>query len=100
MEEETKITTPKREKDPSWVEMGKRLGAISKEARERKARMRQLESVMSYSGVAAIVIAAVGVLSYHYYFRSTPGDTTPPHTVEEKEEIPKKENKVPRLETF
>ena len=43
MEEPKVITAPKTEKvkDPRRVELGKRLGAISKEAKARKARERQ-----------------------------------------------------------
>lgn len=83
--------------------MGKRLGAISKETRERNARMRQLESMMSYSGIA-IVIAAVGVLGYIHYFKRQQKDTV----AEEKENPVAKtvaepvvgSNKIPKLETL
>ena len=38
MSEETKITSVVKTKDPRRVEAGKRLGMISKQAKERKAR--------------------------------------------------------------
>ena len=46
MEGDTKITSVEKEKlkDPKRVEQGKRLAAISREAKERKARERAQES--------------------------------------------------------
>ena len=80
MEEENSkiITTTKVEKikDPRRVELRKRLGAISKEARERKAMEQQQqrrESLMSSCLVlglpTAIGIVAAAVVGY-YYFRN------------------------------
>ena len=41
MEEEPKITTTQKVKNPGRVEAGKRLAAISKEAKARKAAERK-----------------------------------------------------------
>ena len=41
MESETKITTVEKVKDPRRVAQGKRLAAISREAKARKAMERQ-----------------------------------------------------------
>ena len=68
--EEPKITSTNTEKvkDSRRVEQGKRLGAISKEA---KAREQQRESLMSSCVVfglpAVIGIAAAAVVCYYYY---------------------------------
>ena len=42
--QEPRITNTKREKDPRRVEAGKRLGAISKMAKERKRECEERES--------------------------------------------------------
>ena len=64
MSEETpKITTVKKEKDPKRVEAGKRLAAISKEARERKMRER-LEQESGGWGVSyGLILGSIGVLA-------------------------------------
>ena len=78
------------------MELGKSLGAISKEARERKARKRQRESLMSSCLVfglpTAIGIAAAAVVGY-YYFKN---NVTEEVTKEEQKEEPS--NKIPKLE--
>ena len=69
MEESKVITAPKTEKvkDPRRVELGKRLGVISKEAKARKARERQeqqqqeSETLSPYLLLApAIAVTALG----------------------------------------
>ena len=97
-EEKSKITTTantEKVKDPRRVELGKRLGSISKEARERKARERQRESLMSsclaFGLPTAIRIAFAGVVGY-YYFRN---NVTEEVTKEEQKEEPS--NKIPKL---
>ena len=64
MSEETpKITTVKKKKDPKRVEAGKRLAAISKEARERKMRER-LEQESGGWGVSfGLILGSIGVLA-------------------------------------
>ena len=81
MEEERRkvITATKVEKvkDPRRVELGKRLGAISREAKERKARERQQQQqqeskTSSYLlRVPVIAIGAVAFGGYRYWLRTT-----------------------------
>ena len=103
IEENSKIiTTTKVEKvkDPGRVELGKRLRAISKEARERKAMERQQqrrrESLMSSClvfGLPTVIgIAAAAVVGY-YYFKN---NVTEEVTKEVQKEEPS--NKIPKLE--
>ena len=104
MEEENPkiITTTKAEKikDPRRVELKRRLGAISKEVRERKAMERQQqqrESLMSSClvfGLPTVIgIAAAAAVGY-YHFKNNA-------TVEVTKEEQRKEqlfNKIPKLE--
>ena len=67
MSEEQRITNVVKEKDPRRVEAGKKLGALSRAAKENKARQR-MESELTENareeGYSIItVIAGVGVLS-------------------------------------
>ena len=83
MEEESpKFTTTKKVKNPKRVEQGKKLAAISRESRERKAREREaqvkagarseLSSVLPYVVIVPVIgfITYVGVFVYdvHHYF--------------------------------
>ena len=74
MEEEIKITTVEKVKDPKRVEMGKRLAAISREAKARKAaeRAKVKECVenanMLYLVVGAVAVAGLGYGAYTYFF--------------------------------
>ena len=67
MSEEQRITNVVKEKDPRRVEAGKRLGAISRAAKENKARQRmesELTGDAREEGYSMItVITGVGVLS-------------------------------------
>jgi hypothetical protein len=67
MSEEQRITNVVKEKDPRRVEAGKRLGAISRTAKENKARQRmesELTEDAREEGYSMItVITGVGVLS-------------------------------------
>ena len=100
MEEEKSnvITTTKVEKvkDPKRVKLGKRLGAISKEARERKARERQRESLMSsylVFGLPTVIgIAGAAFIGYYYFKNNVREEVT---KEEQQEEQPS--NKIPRL---
>ena len=77
---ETKITAVEKErvKDPRRVEQGKRLAAISREAKERKARERaqRLEEEAKADGAGpegsfspyALIIPMVGIALGGYYF--------------------------------
>ena len=94
MEGETKITTVEKVKDPKRVAKGKRLAAISKEAKARKAKERQEQQhqeseFSSYLLLVPVIVTAAFVGRYRYWFGSV------------KKE-PKKEensiNRIPRLE--
>ena len=53
MSEESKITSVEKVKDPRRVEAGKRLGMISKQAKEKKlAQMREQEVERNEAGVS------------------------------------------------
>ena len=61
MEEEPKITTVQKVKNPKRVEQGRRLAAISREAKARKAEERKkLEE--ECTGNANLLYVSVGVL--------------------------------------
>ena len=80
------------------MELGKRLGAISKEARERKARERQQQQRESETSPYLVFRLAVGiaavVVAGYYYFRNN--DTKEVTKEGQKEE--RLSNKIPRLE--
>jgi hypothetical protein len=68
MSEEQRITNAVKEKDPRRVEAGKRLGAISRSAKDKKARQlteaKPAEEDICEDGYSVIaVITGVGVLS-------------------------------------
>ena len=68
MSEEQRITNVVKEKDPRRVEAGKRLGAISRSAKDKKARQlteaKPAEEDICEDGYSMItVITGVGVLS-------------------------------------
>ena len=103
MEKPKVITAPKMEKikDPRRVELGKRLGAISKEAKARKARERQGQQqqepeTSSYLLLVPVIVIGVAAFGgYRYWFK---------HNVKEEEptkgenSIRKEDNRIPRLE--
>ena len=74
--EEAKITSVEKVKDPKRVEAGKRLGAMSKQAKEKKAAERltqktaidefQTPSISSVNPLT--VVGVVGVVVYYKYF--------------------------------
>ena len=82
------------------MELGKRLGAISKEARGRKAMERQQqqrrESLMSSClvfGLPTVIgIAAVAVVGYYYLKNNVTKEVT------EQEQKEEPSNKIPKLE--
>ena len=79
------------------MELGKRLGGISTEASERKARERQRESLMSSClvfGLPTVIgIAAAAVVGYYYFKNNVTEEVT---KEEQKEKQPS--NKIPKLE--
>ena len=77
MSEPVKITSVEKAKDPRRVEAGKKLGAISRQAKEKKAsetsEARQAsnpkdESCVELSSLAAVFVAAavIGGIVLHY----------------------------------
>ena len=96
--EEPKITSVEKVKDPKRVEAGKRLAAMSKQAKEKKAveRLSQKMSIdefqiPSVNPLAVVgVVGVVGVAVYYRYFsenKSVASETVEPkanETVEPK----------------
>ena len=74
MEDETKITTVEKVKNPKRVEQGKRLAAISREAKAPKAAERArvnecLENAnMLYLVVGTVAVAGLCYGAYTYFF--------------------------------
>ena len=98
------ITAPKTEKvkDPRRVKLGKRLGAISKEAKARKARDRQEQQqreseTSSYLLLVPVIVigGAVAFGGYRYWFKDNVKEEEP---VKEENSIRKEDNRIPRLE--
>ena len=75
MVEETKITTVKKVKNPKRVEQGKRLAAISREAKARKAEERAkvtkcVENAnMFYLAVGSAAAIGLAYGTYVYFFK-------------------------------
>ena len=69
MEDEHKITTVEKVKNPKRVEQGKRLAAISREAKARKAAERaKVEKCVENANMLYVVVGALGVgLGYSIY---------------------------------
>ena len=73
---ETKITSVEKAKDPKRVEAGKKLGAMSKQAKEKKASQRieiedefKVPSFDSIDPLAVVgVVGVVGAIVYYKYF--------------------------------
>ena len=74
--EEAKITSIEKVKDPKRVEAGKRLAAMSKQAKDKKAVERLTQKTIidefqtpSVNPLAAVgVIGVVGIVVYYKYF--------------------------------
>ena len=77
--EEAKITSVEKVKDPKRVEAGKRLAAMSKQAKDKKAVERlsqkmsddefQIPTIGSVNPLALVgVVGVVGVVVYYEYF--------------------------------
>ena len=80
--EEVKITSVEKVKDPRRVEAGKKLAALSKQAKEKKAIERlpqkmtddefQIPSIDSVNPLAVLgVVGVVGTIVYYKYFSSS-----------------------------
>ena len=100
MSEPVKITSFEKTKDPRRVEAGKKLGAISKQAKEKKAQRHVEEDMQKsidkpcgeFSSLAAVLAAVViGAIVLHYKSSSSPSKED--HTVQVtilKNPIPKR----------
>ena len=99
MSESDKITSVEKTKNPKKVEAGKKLGAISRQAKERKAsEVKQVQeeqeddSVVEFSTLAAVFAAAavVGIIALQYSSSRTPKEPSKEPSKEDKP-TPKKE---------
>ena len=106
MSEPVKITSFEKTKDPRRVEAGKKLGAISKQAKEKKAQRHVEEDMQKsvdkpcgeFSSLAAVLAGAVviGAIVLHYKSSSKEPSKEPSkedHTVQVtilKNPIPKR----------
>ena len=101
MEGDTKITSVEIEKvkDPKRVEQGKRLAAISREAKERKARERaqqlkqeakQQQHTSFFNSYAIIPIIGIAFGGYYFLYLRNPVGTNNNENREEIQKEPKK----------
>ena len=77
MEEEHKITTVEKVKNPKRVERGKRLAAISREAKARKAAERVKVECVENANMLYVVVGALGVVGlrhgvYNFFSKKEP----------------------------
>ena len=101
--EEAKITSVEKVKNPKRVEAGKRLAAMSKQAKDKKAveRLSQKMSIdefqiPSINPLAVVgVVGVVGVVVYYRYFGKTKSEAS--ETAESKTiDLPKEEKQKPK----
>ena len=116
-ETETKITSVEKAKDPKRVEAGKKLGAMSKQAKEKKASQRvtfedefKVPSIDSIDPLAVVgVVGVVGAIVYYKYFSKKNENPTPESTKQletpaekpkqvKQAERPKQERKLDTLD--
>ena len=70
---DVKITSVEKVKDPKKVEAGKKLGAMSRQAKEKKAASQKIdidEFQVPPSVNPLAVVGVVGAIVYYKYFRS------------------------------
>ena len=73
---EVKITSVEKAKDPKSVEAGKKLGAMSKQAKEKKAASQKIDieefQIPSIDSIDPLIVVGfvgvVGVVLYYKYF--------------------------------
>ena len=90
--DENKITTVEKVKDPRRVEQGKKLAAISREAKERKARERATEAVKTETTMDVLpylVIVSIVVICGGYYYYNNIKKEEPPREEPIKKPTPK-----------
>ena len=101
---EVKITSVEKAKDPKRVEAGKKLGAMSKQAKEKKASQRmddiefQIPSIDSINPLAVVgVLGVVGAVVYYKYFKENVvvvvEPTPTPEKQREEEPTPEKQKR-------
>ena len=101
--EEPKITTVTKEKNPLRVAQGKRLAAVSREAKAKKARERQEHierqegsGILPYFVPFSLIVITTGAFGGYHYLKK--------EEVPVKEEPPKQEEnvikRVSRIENF
>ena len=83
---ETKITSVEKAKDPRRVEAGKKLGAISRQAKEKKMHEKKVEEfelpTFDSSTIAVGIAGVVGMVVYYgYYGRYKSSSPKEDHTV-------------------
>ena len=100
--EEVKITSVEKVKDPKRVEAGKKLAAMSKQAKKKKAieNLSQKMSIDEFQ-IPSInplaVVGVVGVVVYYKYFNNNVDDkpekstTVTPSPKEEKQKTKRRE---------
>ena len=66
MSEESKITTVEKVKNPGRVAAGKRLAAISKQAKARKAEERKKAECIKNSNLLYVSVGVLGVVGLGY----------------------------------
>ena len=84
-EQQPKITVVEKVKDPKRVEQGKRLAAISREAKARKAAERaKIEDCVENSNMLYVIVGALGVvgLGYGVYNYFSKKEEEPPQQVQ------------------
>ena len=102
--DEVKITSVEKAKDPKRVEAGKKLGAMSKQAKEKKASQRmddiefQIPSIDSINPLAVVgVLGVVGAVVYYKYFKENVvvvvEPTPTPEKQREEEPTPEKQKR-------
>ena len=96
---ETKITSAEKErvKDPRRVEQGKKLAAISREAKERKARERteqqretEAETKSESFNPYMMIVSVIGIVCGRYYLYSLYRPNEKEEREETQEEKPKR----------
>ena len=104
---ETKITSVEKAKDPKRVEAGKKLGAMSKQAKEKKASQRieiedefkvpSIDSIASLDPLAVVgVLGVVGVIVYYKYFSKKKSEDNKSDNPTPQEEKPKQAERAER----
>ena len=101
---DVKITSVEKAKDPRRVEAGKKLGAISRQAKEKKMHEKKVEEfelpTFDPSTIAVGIAVGVGMVVYYYgyygcYKSSSPKEGhTVVHVVRENREEP---NQTPQV---